>query len=58
MTDHGLARHADYDALAVSAFEGAPEELDVTLIPAGSPSSTAIEDGAARLVGVGLAGDI
>lgn len=39
-----------YDALALSVFEGAPEELDVTKFEPGNGSSAAIEAAAAQLV--------
>ncbi|GBF96418.1 ubiquitin thioesterase [Raphidocelis subcapitata] len=39
-----------YDALALSAFEGAPEHLDVTLLQIGSAQEAAASEGAARLV--------
>jgi hypothetical protein len=39
-----------YDALAVAAFEGAPEELDVTLFEAGSATGQAVMAAAEKLV--------
>jgi len=39
-----------YDALAVSAFEGAPEELDITIFNPHSAEGQAIAAGAAQLV--------
>ncbi|KAG1656459.1 hypothetical protein FOA52_005890 [Chlamydomonas sp. UWO 241] len=39
-----------YDALAVSAFDGAPEELDVTIFSPLGPDGELINGGAARLV--------
>lgn len=38
-----------YDALAVAAFEGAPEELDVTAFPASGPRCDAVMQGAREL---------
>jgi ubiquitin thioesterase OTU1 len=38
-----------YDALAVAAFEGAPEELDVTAFPTSGPRCEAIMHGAQDL---------
>ncbi|KAK9802938.1 hypothetical protein WJX72_000560 [[Myrmecia] bisecta] len=39
-----------YDAMALAAFEGAPEEIDVTIFDPTSPSAPAIERAAAELV--------
>ena len=39
-----------YDALALSPFEGAPEELDMTQHPCDSDNSATVDDGVARLV--------
>lgn len=39
-----------YDALAVAAFEGAPEELDVTMFPPVGPQGVAIMAAAEKLV--------
>jgi ubiquitin thioesterase OTU1 len=39
-----------YDALAVAAFEGAPEELDVTMFPPGGAEGEAIMAAAEKLV--------
>eukprot|EP00887_Chlorella_sp_A99_P007280 scaffold2.g7280.t1 len=39
-----------YDALAVAAFEGAPEELDVTAIPSSGSQTDAVMQAAAALV--------
>ncbi len=44
-----------YDAMAVAAFEGAPEELDVTILEPSSKSAEAIIRGAAKLVSGGQA---
>lgn len=40
-----------YDALAVEAFEGAPEELDVTAFEPGSQAGSRIQQAAEQLVG-------
>lgn len=37
-------------AIAVAAFDGAPEELDVTKLDAGSPDAAAVAAAAAKLV--------
>eukprot|EP00879_Flechtneria_rotunda_P011124 GHRR01011621.1.p1 GENE.GHRR01011621.1~~GHRR01011621.1.p1 ORF type:complete len:261 (+),score=91.75 GHRR01011621.1:25-783(+) len=39
-----------YDALAVSAFEGAPEDLDITILQTGTLENDAAESGAQKLV--------
>ena len=39
-----------YDALALTAFVGAPEELDVTLHPVDAPNAAALDDAVAQLL--------
>eukprot|EP00197_Chlamydomonas_leiostraca_P007834 CAMPEP_0202859510 /NCGR_PEP_ID=MMETSP1391-20130828/1587_1 /ASSEMBLY_ACC=CAM_ASM_000867 /TAXON_ID=1034604 /ORGANISM="Chlamydomonas leiostraca, Strain SAG 11-49" /LENGTH=381 /DNA_ID=CAMNT_0049538545 /DNA_START=147 /DNA_END=1292 /DNA_ORIENTATION=+ len=39
-----------YDAMAAAAYDGAPEELDVTIYTPGTPAASDIEAAAARLV--------
>ena len=39
-----------YDALAVAAFDGAPEDLDVTILDPNGRDGAAALEGAARLV--------
>lgn len=40
-----------YDALAVGAFEGAPEDLDITVLRNDGPEGRAAMETAAKLVG-------
>ena len=39
-----------YDAIAVAAFPGAPEELDVTLLEVDAPNAEAVDQAVAELV--------
>lgn len=45
-----VAAGLHYDALAVGAFDGAPEELDVTILQPESADGAAAAQGAAKLV--------
>lgn len=41
-----------YDALAVAAFEGAPESLDTTVIPSSGPRTDMVMEVGAKLLGL------
>eukprot|EP00798_Chlamydomonas_sp_ICE-L_P022763 gene22763-29931_t len=47
-----------YDAIAISAFDGAPEELDITIFEPKLPTSICAKEGAAKLAcQIGLKGE-